>query len=611
MWKYAKQFFFIVMLLLPGFSLHAQADSIKENRLDSLLMNRKGLLGQLAQSILVGQKDEKGLQRADIPFLKYEDRIIRKIFVSPLDFGVSITDTTKRLSNKLIRLANNLHYQTRPFVIHNYLFFKEGDRLSPYLLGNNERYLRDLPFLQEASILVMPLKTSSDSVDVFVLTKDILSISAGLAMPNEKSALTELKEDNFFGWGDRLKVQTLFDKSRRLPFGYGLEYIKRNIGGSFIDASAGYLNFNSAFNSGRREEAMTFFRLIRPLTDPYMLWTYALTAEFHSTDNMYISDSVYKQNFKYKYRIYDAWAGWNLSSKNIGSPNENNRLRYLLGLRVFDKKFLTTPVLYDSLYNYNFTNLSAVLGSVSVFKQNFFKTQYIYGFGRKEDLPQGVEASLTAGYTKKEARKRPYAGLNFAINYVTPNEDYFNYSVAAGASFFDKKPQDINFLANIDFFSRLHLWGKKWKHRAFLNASFGRQYNHSLDEPLVLESSYGLQNFRNNYRGGEMRASVKAESVFFSPWTFLFFKFAPFVFGSATVFRLNTESPSKEQLFPAFGGGLRTRNESLVFGTIELRAIYFPQKDIFNNGYLIQLNTNIRFKYNQNFIRRPEFVKIN
>jgi hypothetical protein len=119
-----------------------------------------------------------------------------------------------------------------------------------------------------------------------------------------------------------------------------------------------------------------------------------------------------------------------------------------------------------------------------------------------------------------------------------------------------------------------------------------------------------LPDFKYNSIGGSMRANVKAETVFFSPWSILYFKFAPFIFGSATAFKINGDT-SKTKIFPAFGGGIRTRNESLIFGTVELRAVFFPKPDLYNHRFLLQFNTNLRFKYIQNFIRRPEFVHVN
>lgn len=612
--KYIWVYTLTGVFCMAALSLQAQSDTTKENKIDSLLSRQKGVLGRLAQVLMADTMDtkEKDLQRADLPFQKFRNRIIRRITINPIEFGVLIGDTVNRFNNGLTRLANQVHYDTRKFVLRNYLFFKENDPLSPYLLGNNERYLRDLPFLQEAHIEVKSVRGSPDSVDVIVYTKDVLSIGGSMALRNSESGRIELREDNFMGWGDRLELQTLYDKTRSDNFGFGAEYVKRNILGTFIDGSAGYVNFYPAFNSGRSEEIVRYGRLIKPLVNPYMRFTYAVSAEVHATTNMFNSDSIYHHSLKYKYRTYDAWAGWNISANNIGRTNEFERLRFLISARVMDQNFFNKPLQYTTHYYYPYANVRAVLASVSLFKLNFYKTQYIYGFGRKEDIPEGLEASFTAGYTKKEGRERPYLGLSFEQYYLTKNKGYFDYSVSLGTSLYKKNFEDMNLLANIDYFSRLQNLGNRWKQRSFLNASFGRQFHSLLDEPLLMESEYGLPEFKNNFLGGYMRATVKGESVFFSPWNFLFFKFAPFVFSSATVFQFPSETVhNNTRLYTAIGGGIRTRNESLIFGTVELRGAYFPKKDAFNNNVLIQINTNLRFKYNQEFIRRPDFVKVN
>jgi hypothetical protein len=593
-------------------TIHPQSDTLKRNTIDSLLNKPKGILGQITQNLLADTiiEDEKNLQRNDQPFLKYEGRIIRNIIIQSIEFGKPIQDTAKKLVEKLARAANNVHYKTRAWVIHNNLFFHENEKISPYLLGNNERYLRDLPYFKDAKIVVRPVKGNADSADVIITTKDVLSIGGSMSLRNSKSAIIEIKEDNLLGWGDRLEGQALYDEKRRLPFGYGGAYIKRNIAGSFIDGSVGYLNFDKTFNTGKREEKVGFIEFVKPLVNPYMLWTYAFNAETHASDNMFLSDSIYASDVKYKYKLYDSWAGYNLSAKRIDNENEFKKLRFLLSTRIVDQKFLDRPNFYADKYYYAYADLFAVLGAVSVFQLNSYKTRFIYGFGRNEDLPEGLDASFTAGYTKKAERVRPYAAINFQRYFFTGDESYFNYSLSTGTYWYKKRFEDITLLGNIDFFSRLMHLGPKWLQRSFINASFGKQVNSLLDEPFFVESRYGLPEFKNNSTAGSMRATVKAESVFFSPWSVLYFRFAPFIFGSATAFKLRNDG-SDTKLYTAIGGGIRTRNESLIFGTMELRAVYLPTPDLFNHRYIIQFNTNLRFKYTQNFIRRPEFVQVN
>jgi hypothetical protein len=59
------------------------------------------------------------------------------------------------------------------------------------------------------------------------------------------------------------------------------------------------------------------------------------------------------------------------------------------------------------------------------------------------------------------------------------------------------------------------------------------------------------------------------------------------------------------------GGGFRTRNENLVFGTIEVKGYLFPRVNEGTKNWRLEFSTNIRFKYNSSFIRRPDFVSPN
>ncbi len=610
---------FIAFLLIPALAgrVYAQNDTTKRQGIDSFLLKQKGIIGQLAGNLLADSAEPvtmHGVQRTDEPFQPFRGRIIRRIIILGLDFGVPIGDTSKRTSNRLTRLANNFHHKTRNYVIRDNLFFEENQKLSPYLMGDNERHLRDLPYLQDARITVRAVRGSKDSVDVFIYTKDVLSIGGGVRMHNTKSASLTVKEDNAFGWGDRIQVQTLYDYDRKYPFGFGVEYIKRNISKSFIDAHIGYQNFKKSYSSGNEEESVVYLRFLRPLVNQYMRWTYSVETALHSTKNMYVNDSLYNFDFRYKYKILDGWIGWNMSADKIAGRNEDDRLRRLLSVRIIEQAFSEKPQKYHEQYFYQYADLTAVLASASIFKQNFYKTQYIYGFGRNEDLPEGIDISLTGGWTRKNNRERPYVGLDFQRYYFTNNETYFSYTARIGSFFHSGKPEDADVLANIDYFSRLYGIKSRWKKRIFASAGFGRQFHSLLNEPLMLESEFGLPGFRNKNIGGDLRITAKAETVFFSPWSILLFRIAPFVFGNASLFHFYedmTMTKMQKKLYSSIGGGIRTRNESLIFGTIEFKGYYFPQKNLNNEYWRIEVNTNIRFKYNRQFLKRPEFVRVN
>ncbi|WP_315817417.1 hypothetical protein [Paraflavitalea speifideaquila] len=555
-------------------------DTIRRASIDSFILKRRGLLGKLARNLLSNNPtgDEvTGPIRNDLLFSIYNDRVIRSIQIVGLDFGTAITDTSKTFKSRLTNLANGFHHKTRGFVIRNNLFFEVGDRVFPYLLADNERHLRDQSYLQDARIVIRSSDRSNDSVDITIFTKDVLSIGGSFRMHNSQSVSGSIREDNLGGWGDRLQGSVLYDQRRKERVGYGGEFIKRNIGGSFIDGSIGYDNFNDAFNSGRDEEVTFYARLIRPLVNPYLRFTYAAEVASHRTENMYLNDSTYKTDARYRYFNYDSWVGWNTGAYKLGKgQNENDRTRTLLSVRFFRKQFQEVPEVFSQEYYYDYIDRMAALGSLSIFRQDFYKVRYIYGFGRNEDVPEGMDISLTAGWTKTQGRERPYAGIDFQRFFFTEKEHYFNYTGRVGGYFNKNTLEDVDVLFNLDYFSNLQSLSKKWKQRTFVSAGIALQANKELNEPLFLESQFGLPELRNTKKiYGEIRSTLKAESVFFSPWMFINFRFAPFIFGNLTLLTPEKQELNKSDLYSSIGGGLRSRNESLIFGTLEFKAFSF------------------------------------
>lgn len=605
----------LLVLIVAKLPLQAQTDTARRQGIDSFLLRQKGLIGGLAKNLIADTAAEeplKGIQRNDRQFQRYRGSAIRNIRIQSLDFGIPLSaDTSKAFRSNLTKLANNLHRNTRNYVIRKNLFFKENDKLYPYLLADNERHLRDQEFLQDAIIVVVPVRGSRDSVDIVIRTKDVFSLGGSFRLHSHKSVTIEAKEDNLWGTGDRVRVGTLYDHDRKRKFGVGAEFIARNIAGTFIDGYVGAMNYRDAFNSGNEEETIRYLRLIKPLVNAYMQWTYAFELSHHRTTNMYSTDSLYVSDLQYKYFNLDAWGGLNMSADKLTGKSYEDRLRKLIGLRFIQRRFGLVPAKFEGAYNWEYADLTAVLASFSVFRQDYYKTQYIYGFGRNEDVPEGIDISLTAGWTKKAGRQRPYIGLDFQRYYFTSSEHYFNYTARAGTHLHQKKLEDIDILLNLDYFSRLHFMGKRWKQRTFLGAGIAKQINKSLNQPLFLRNSFGLSEFDDGEVPGDNRIAVRTESVFFSPWNFINFRFAPFVFANAALFTIEGDKFSDSKIFSSIGAGIRTRNEALIFGTLELKGYYFPRKNFANESFRVEFNTNIRFRYNRQFIKRPEFVQIN
>ncbi|MEO6135125.1 MAG: hypothetical protein ABIP35_08235 [Ginsengibacter sp.] len=547
------------------------------------------------------------LERNDKAYEMYEGLIIRDIIIKRVPFGIPITDTAKKLVTTLTKVANELHHLSKIRVIKNNLFFHENESIKPYLMADNERFLRQLPYVRDAEFFIVPTAPHSDSADIIVLTKDVFSLGGAVGSLGLQRSQVEMREDNVGGSGNAAVLFAMYDAKRKGKLALGGEYVRRNIGGSFVDGTLGYQSFFRSFNSPRQENYY-YLNLAKPLINRYMAWTYSADFSLHSTTNKYVSDSLYRSDYKYQYYNIEAYTGYNINAKKFTQKDEAVKLRKLVGLRFINNKFNEIPTKYSSEYNWQFVDLTAVLATITFYRQNFYKSQYIYGFGRNEDIPEGLLMSFTTGHTSKNGLSRPFLGFNYERYRFNKKKNYIGYTLRAEGFLNKKKIEDINFLVAINYFDHLKAIGTKWKQRFFLNLDAAQQVNSVLNEPLFVNSKFGLPEFGNNYIGGTLRTTIKAESVFFSPWALASFQFAPFMFGNISVF---SPYQSRTKVFHSLGAGIRTRNESFVFGTIELKGFYFPQKNFYNDNFRIELSTNVIFKYKTQLVKKPDFIEIN
>jgi len=574
------------------------------------LAKKKGLLGRFGKSISRTPPDEAPV-KIENPFLKFKGKIIRNIETVCLGFEYDLNDTTQIKDNFGVTIGKLFHRNTSDKVLRKNLFFKEGDILFPYLLADNERYLRELAYTKDARIIVDSVPGSSDLVDVLVLSKDVFSIGGKLLINSKDRGRAEIREENLFGTGNRLLFSGYHENGRAPKTGVGGEFVSRNIAGSFIDLIAGYQDYKNAFSSDRNQETVFYSRLEKPLVTAYIPTTGALEWSYQRTRNVYHSDSLYHADIRYAYYNLDAWFGYSLDAKRLLYANKEIRVHRFVAARWFKQFFQSTPLRTKTVYDYRFTDFTGALASLNIFKQVFYKTNFIYGFGLNEDIPEGFSAVATAGYVKKQDVKRPYGGVSFTLANIKRQGFYSSYTLSMGGYFYRQRFEDVDFLFDVNHFTRLRKMSRYWYNRLFVNAGIAAQVNPVLNAPLFLNSDYGLPYFSNGTLSSDLRATIKTESVFYNTRKILGFRFAPFVFADAILLKPSKLGLHASDIYTAIGAGIRTRNENLVFGTVELKGYYFPRTNSNMNVFKVDLNSNIRFKFRSNFISRPGFINAN
>lgn len=584
------------------------------------LAKKRGLWGRLGRSIAgnapISQENLPAIKNVT-EYTRFKGRTIRYILIHDVSFGISVNDTSKVLRNFLINAANQIHKPTKKNIIESNLFFKEGDKVNPNAISENVRYLRSLPYLQDARIVVVPVQHKKDEVDIQVFYKDVFSLSAVTDVQN-KALFVELRDNNIMGTGQQLTIQNLYDPSRTPKYGWGVQYLKRNIAGSFANLSLGYQNVSRAYSDGKRDETYLTARLTLPLVSPYYSWTGDAEISKQSNKNRFVSDSVFKSDNQYDYDNFDAWAGCNISGRNSIHEQVLRKVKHFLSVRLIDKVFQNIPNKYKIMYNPQYADIRGVLGGYTFFKQEYYHSSFIYGFGRYEDVPEGYNVSFIGGWTDKADIQRPYAGIGIENNYFTKDKNYFDYNLKIGGYYKDKKVEDFSTLLQLQTFTRLRRLGAStWFSRHFLSGSVVHQFNRRLDAPLILNSTYGIPQFSgDSSTQSTTRATFNCESVFYNTWKLAGFSFAPFVFSNLSFLKTdfingNNSFGSNIDGYVGSGFGVRTRNENLVFGTIELRFFYFPRTVGGMSPFSINVSSNLIFTYNSQYIVRPDFVTFN
>jgi len=543
--------------------------------------------------------------KSEDAFMPYEGKIIRKITIQPIHFNRTIQDTTKVFKNKLIHIGESLHRDTREYVIKNNLFIKEGQRLNPFRLADNERYLRDLNFIKDSRIFVVQYDEESDSVDLLIMTRDVFSLGASLDPRSTTEVNWLFQEANFLGSGLRFAYTGLYDSDRRPQFGSEYSVSQNSIGGSFVDATVGYTNIDNARGLGNENESAAFLRLDRPLFMPYARWAGGIEFSRNWSSNVFVEpDSLFA---RYVYSIQDYWAGFTFGENRALRNGRENRHRRFLSARVLDQHFISLPdVALTPRENLLYGNRLLALAKLTLFRQDFYKTKYVFGFGRTEDVPYGYSVSATAGWEKQFGLTRPYIGGQVQRSF-TNHGNIISLDAQVGGYFRVGEAEDMSLNTTASYFSKVYDL-KTYKVRHSFEIGFSKFFKRNIKLPLDINNNNGIGGFRPDSLVGDARLRMRIQALVFTNWKLLGFNFALVPQFDFAFLAPRNQSALNGEFFQGYSVGLRTRNENLIFNTVELRGYFFPTTVENLENFRINISANLRIKYPTTLVRPPETI---
>jgi hypothetical protein len=203
----------------------------------------KTILTQALYDLVIVSPDSAGKQKAvrnsQNSFNEFSGKKIRKISIHRINvFGTDINNPGYYNPDRTKRFLNDTHVNTNESVIEKFLLFSEGDTLSPLKLSDNERIIRQLSFIDDARIIVVPV--SGGEADIVVVTKDVFSLGGEPDIRSARRGKVSLWEKNIFGMGHEFYFDIPYSSGWKPSPGIGLKYNINNIRKSFINLSLNY-----------------------------------------------------------------------------------------------------------------------------------------------------------------------------------------------------------------------------------------------------------------------------------------------------------------------------------------------------------------------------------
>lgn len=526
-------------------------------------------------------------------FQKFEGKVIGSIsFVSLDPFQGNVHNPTIEPRNWLERKGNSIHAKTKTKVIQKSLLFECGDHLIPVEFQENERLIREFPFIKDARFVITPRESNNYVVDLLIITQDVFAYGLSLTLKGVPSGKYRISNNNVAGLGHEASVALVQSSEKSPKTGFESFYSVRNVAGTFVDLQVGVLQNYKHKGYG--------FALTKPFSTPQTkiageLSTYRMDRTFQRT----FTDPV-KSEEPLAFDYTEAWIGrkYNLFGKDKPALILAGKMEY--------QKFWKRPQELEQ--KKLFANTLSFSGSVALSKWYHKQANLVYGFGSTEDIPGGYLAELIVGYDNNEFLKRWYGQGSVSFGHFLSERNNYLYGSFTFGGFFNKRHFQQGIIqSEWQYISRRFFLGR-YKSRQFLKLNYMAGLKRFEPEQLFLDTRDGIRGFSDKISGTE-RTILSSETVLFHNRDVYNFKFASFYYLDVGSIGDTSSSWKNQKAFMGVGTGIRIRNESLVFNTIQIRLDYYPIRPEGMSVFGISIRGRVKPLFKTFSGRKPQPVK--
>lgn len=576
---YGKEDSVILLARSTPYSVRKDREAINTRLYDSISAKTRNVpiahnlfnAVRIRKNIKIEEDTVTALNPAQLYFTNFTGKAIRRVHYHAVDiFEGNVQDTSKIATSWGAKLLNNTHYNTRSWVLKNYVLFNSGERINPVIMSESERILRSVKFIEDSRIYVNEIDGNPDSVDIVVVTKDNFPVAAEVELLSHNHIIFDPYNTNFIGLGHKISGRLIYDQTADQTIGYGAEYQADNLFGNFVTARLGFSKTDE-IDMYRANMAKPFITTDIRFGGEFDLAQVAEIQDFDRGER----DTIYRGEFPYQANTFDAWLGYSFYYFNNSINNFLNISARHSTINYLQRKYVeddTTIVDVDSTF-YPFHNRYSSLLNLSLRKIDYLKTSRLFGYGRTEDVPYGYILDITGGYQKTQYYYRPYMGGYYFWGKYFPRAGYYSYSLGSGAFLRNGKAEDWVSGAKFTYFSPLsNLYGMEFRNT--FNATFN-----SVTNPLYYASiNFGddLRVLRQDSIYGASKITFQAQTIIYTYFNVVGFRFAFYPFIDFGWLAQRDFFRGEKRFFAVYGLGVQVKNESLLFPGLHIKAGYMP-----------------------------------
>lgn len=439
--------------------------------------------------------EEKNSRLDNHFFVGHEGKKIRHIDYKTMPI---FDESDPQENNRLYRLVNRLHMNTRSKVVRTQLLFREGDLLEINNIFESERILRSRNYLTNAYII--PTVICSDAVDLMVVTQDSWSLEPQFSLRKESEGTKSgfaIADGNIFGSGNSFTVGYEENSQRNLVH---YEFKNPHVFNSQIATKLYYADTSDGKN--------TIVDISHPFYSLETLWGAGIYAEDYTQDDLIRFQDKQINSFVHQSVRDEIFYG--LATE----INSEFTRRWVFGFSQEDDIFLendeTLQIIPENRKaSYPWVELQYLENRYGVFKN-------INQIQRLEDIALGSNFVFRVGYAGKNFdnlnRLLRYKGL-YQYTLDIRDKHIFETSVTLDGRHYD---QDDAASSRVFGLAGAYHYFHDDKNRWYLGLQYHAGQNLSQYEELTLGDINGMRGYPTDFQRGKKRYLITLERRYFS-----------------------------------------------------------------------------------------------